>query len=323
MKCGGCFHSLPDAEQTNVLQTLNTLKNVARFHRGEKVGDDLISLLILARPQTDGVRGGGSGMFAWMCVQVSLCPLDLCLWKCSVTPYGKDGQSWCNGVLCPKAFSATLEFEVNSDDERESSLMSPHLQTMHQIAFAHRQNGFQPFELRLVRNYRIVNLTTIVVDNAEECFKLDKQEAVQNDDEEEEDPRHDMLLKCMAALKSHHGDGKARAATTTRHASDEPRLKGQRRQRKTSGLGSEQLSAETLETDAESGNQRSKIGTGGEQDIAASSSVSVSGLVVSKIKMLVLFTLPVNMFAAILILTIDDMIRLSLNYRLLNSLLWI
>ena len=226
MKCGGCFYNLGTSEQDNLLRCLQTLKDVARFHRNNRGPHVPYSLLVLAKSEqvsSPGVGMSTDDLQVYMISQVSLSPLDLCLWRCTVSPYGSDGYKNCTGVKCPKAFTATLDCRVNSSDNHQQSLTEPALHTMHQMAFDHRFNGFHHLELRLLRKYRVVSLMSVVVDNADDFFSLDVDQAV-GDEEDEEDPRDILMRKCVALLKGHTKDtcNKAERKNT---ASDEPRLK--------------------------------------------------------------------------------------------------
>ena len=253
MKCGGCFYSIGTSEQENLLRCLQTLKNVARFHRNNRGPHVPYSLLVLAKSEQverQALCMPEDDFQVYMISQVSLSPLDLCLWRCKVSPHGVVGSENCAGVKCPKAFTASLDFRVNSSDNNQQSLTEPALHTMHQMAFDHRFNGFWPFELRLLKNYRVVSLMSVVVDNADDFFTIDADQAV-DDEEDEEDPTDTMMRRCMALLKD-NAKGTGDKAERKNTASDEPRLKRKttaRKQQKTEkvSLQPEQLHGEVDE----------------------------------------------------------------------------
>lgn len=64
---------------------------------------------------------------------------------------------------------------------------------------------------------------SVVVDNADDFFTIDADQAV-DDEEDEEDPTDTMMRRCMALLKD-NAKGTGDKAERKNTASDEPRLK--------------------------------------------------------------------------------------------------
>ena len=175
MKCGGCFYALGNDEQDNVMSVIRTLKEVARFHRGKRGPDSPYFLLMLAKPRDEmmvPIPFQTISVDAYLICQVSLSPLDLTLWKCTVTPYGT--QELCDDMLCPRSFSASLDYTVHTLGERSQTM--PKMLTMHQLAFAYRNTGFSPFVLRLFGEYDTISLCAIRIADANRSSQLQREQ---------------------------------------------------------------------------------------------------------------------------------------------------
>lgn len=170
MKCGGCFHALSGQEQDNLLGVLSLLKNLVRLHRGARGTENPMYLLILAKrlevclPPASEVPN----VLAYFVTHVSLNPLDLCLWFCTVSSLGS--AEMCKHVACPKAFTATLDYIVNQDHTSDRSQMSPNIRSMHQMAYEFRANGFSRFAVRVTNQYEVIALNAIRVNDADKAF---------------------------------------------------------------------------------------------------------------------------------------------------------
>lgn len=242
MKCGGCFNSLNELQKDNVIAVLRTLKNLARYHRGQRSPDIPVCMMILAKPMDKSVPMGACNVRAFMVCQVSLCPLDLCLWECVVSPEGDSG--FCQDVQCPKTFTAALDFIVHLDLGSDSSQMGPRIQTMHQLAFSLRNVSLEEdYRLKVIpgSGYEVVSLHSVRVRDADSVFDVVDDTNQGNDDGDsdlDDDPRHKLVQKCMDLLKGKNKQHKApkvdddffdedtsQAKPRQRFATDEPRVR--------------------------------------------------------------------------------------------------
>lgn len=248
-KLGGCYNRLTPREQNNVTSALKTLRDIARMHRGRKGGDeDSAYLLVLARPVESSCSrtlddASADGPHAYLICQVSLSPLDICLWKCTVSPIGS--SEVCQHVVCPKSFTATLDASVCADSSLDASQMLPSIQTMHQFAFQWRATGMAPYRLMIFQSYEVVALNSICVYDAEHFMSPDVigKGNDRNDAESEQDEEsgNDMITKCISLLKQPAETDRSSRKTTVRHTTDEPRPK---RQAKSSGSKKKQQGQE-------------------------------------------------------------------------------
>lgn len=247
MKCGGCFHNLSPECQENVLATLRTLKDVCRYHRGKRNHESPYQLLVLATPLVVGQAvppPESRSLGVYLLCQVSLSPLDLCLWKCIVTEHGV--TSLCEDFACPNSFSATLDYVVHTDSARRKSQTCPNIQTMHQFAFSHHAHGISNLALRFFPNYDVLSLCTLRVNDANRCFRLDGhapnciQDDAGDDGVDEDDPRHEVVNQCLSVLRAFKktenkltkDEQDGTHTSTKRAATDEPRMKQSSTQRK-------------------------------------------------------------------------------------------
>lgn len=231
VKLGGCYYALPATEKNNILKVLQTMKNVARLRRSRDQTDPF-HLLILAHPRNshwnDESESGLAGLQVFIVCHVSLNPLDLCLWKCSVARVGN--CELCNLALCPKTFSATLECSVHTDVATGASQTLPALQSMHQFAYQHRAHGLEQYDLKITDKYDVESLCTVRVNNADECFGIAdvSNAAIQDgpDAEESDDPQQGLISHCMSLLREQQsGLSRPTRKTNTTKGSKEPSLR--------------------------------------------------------------------------------------------------
>lgn len=234
VKLGGCYNCLDAGSKDNISAILRQMKNVARLHRGRSATKpEPFYLLILAQP-----RSLTNDIFtarAYIVCQATLSPLDVCLWKCVISEVG--GSGVCEQVACPKAFTATLDYNVGNDHCEGGSFTVPALQTMHQFAYNNRADGLSSWQLRLTTRYRVTSLQTVMILDADDCF-IDPDAGLapigdgldgDGDDggnDHDDDPHEHMRAQCMSFLRGQMDEpkkSKPKAPARAQHPSDEPR----------------------------------------------------------------------------------------------------
>lgn len=232
MKLGGCFHALGEQEKNNILAVLRQMRNVVRMHRKRRGCDHHPSFVLLLAQVKDGSTVCPDGFpKAYLLCQASLNPLDLCLWECTITEAGNSGD--CSRVMCPRAFSVTLDHTVHPDlSGSMASMTVPTLQTMHQFAYSFRHRGFEGLRLRVTSTYEVTALNALYIGDAEATFGMgaddnalpvnpDECSDDSSGDDGGDDPTHENISKCMALLRGQSAGPKK--PRTNRQRTDEPR----------------------------------------------------------------------------------------------------
>ena len=158
-KLCGCYHKLSSQEKTHLTKWLGFFRNCARAFRDRAKNSH--ALLILSSPAPASSSSSSheappqqrQTIDAYVLCEVSLKPLDLCLWKCAVRlvePAPGETQH----------LLATLDFDVQANGWRR-----PQLATMHQQAFRMCREGPAGKQMTFVWDYDVESLSTVRVRN--------------------------------------------------------------------------------------------------------------------------------------------------------------
>lgn len=227
MKLGGCYNSLRNEEQQNVLRTIAFLRNVCRTYRGRSFQAPAFMLVVALSPESAGEASASSSSSAcaqspfhvFFACHVSLSPLDMCMWHCVVTQLG---GVRCENLAMSKSFTATLDYNVNTDDVGGSQ-MCPKIHTIHEMAYRFRSLDIRKYVPRLVDNYKVESLQTVRIDNLDEGYTVPGQPE-NTADVDTDDP----YLAFLGALRVCEGNQPPSSRSSGRIANDEPRMKRQR-----------------------------------------------------------------------------------------------
>jgi len=238
MKLGGCYNALDGQQQQHVLDVLRTLRDLARMHRHRKRTDPAL-MMLLTKPRKNGddddtlaLTGAGNHVLCYMVTQVTLSPLDVCLWQCTVCPRGV--VTFCREVICYKSFSATLDSLVMANATHTYAQKMPKIQTMHEFAYAFRHSGFTEYIIRIMSQYEVTSLNSVCVVDADAHFTGIAPPSAQprGDDIDDDDSNHDhdhhenAIQSCMDLLKASIGhEDKRKNKRTKRTQCVEPRAK--------------------------------------------------------------------------------------------------
>ena len=234
MKLGGCYYSLGRIHQQNVLNVLRTLRDLARMHRGRKKSDPALMMLLTKRrnpcddDDTLALTGAADQTLCYMVTQVTLSPLQVCLLQCTVSSRGI--VTFCQDVVCYKSFTATLDCSVVADSTHTYSQTMPKLQTMHQMAFGFRHNGFDDYVIKILDKYEVISLNSVCVVDADLHFTSINLTPAEvdphgpNQDPDDDQPPDD-IQRCMDLFKNSIGfsDKKATQRSAKSRAKAEPR----------------------------------------------------------------------------------------------------
>ena len=189
-KLDGCYHVLPQAEQLRILAMLEFLRNVARSHRGLLDTRPAGILLFL---DVDAANGSGAAssssdilpcpLQAFVVCNVSLNPLDVCLWSCKVE---QSSLAPVAGRADMKAVSmlATVDYQQHVGPSGAVRRM-PVLLSMHQFAYRFKSVDMASKRCKLLFQYKVeslnrISLTDLQVD-CNDCNGLQLQVAALGD----------------------------------------------------------------------------------------------------------------------------------------------
>ncbi len=158
-KLGGCYHTLGQLEKQHITQWLDFFRNCARAFRQQPKNSH--PLLVLSSPAPAGSRSSSSNappppqasqvFNTYLLCEVSLKPLDFCLWQCAV-------QLHDSGSDAGQRLVADLDFYVQDNGWRR-----PKLTTMHQQSYIFRKVGPAEKLAKLIWDYKIESLRSVSV----------------------------------------------------------------------------------------------------------------------------------------------------------------
>ena len=173
-------------QKETVLRVLELTRNVARAHRGLDLRKRSAGVLLVARDETfekdipapASSSSSSSGRkvcdvaAAYMICQVSLSPLELCLWECAVIPASESVA--CHGTSCPTAMTLELQWVKHSGASGggERAQHCPRILTAHHFAWEFRSEHLPSLRFKLVfQDYEVTSLSTIRLSLSADTFQ--------------------------------------------------------------------------------------------------------------------------------------------------------